>query len=86
MIFIISFNWVDLMISLINSSCIRVSDWTLSNHLDLSFISEFILVLVLMKKTFIQFSLAYFYYMLQIYSDVSLTLFRTCDSDFSHSF
>ena len=59
-IFIISFNWVDLMISLINSSCIRVSDWTLSNHLDLSFISEFILVLVLMKKTFIQFSLAYF--------------------------
>ena len=64
----------------------EVIDWTLSYHLDLSFISEFILDLVLMKKTFIQFSLAYFYYMLQIYSDVSLTLFRTCDSDYSHSF
>ena len=84
-IFIISFNWVDLMISL-TLLVSRVSDWTLSNHLDLSFISEFILDLVLMKKTFIQFSLAYFYYMLQIYSDVSLTLFRTCDSDYSHSF
>ena len=47
-IFIISFNWVDLMFSLNNSSCIktdkvqsqtlesRVCDWTLSNHLDFS--------------------------------------------------
>ena len=56
-IFIISFYWVDLMISLINLLVSRVCDWTLSYHLDLSvsFISEFILDLVLMKKTLYSF-------------------------------
>ena len=33
-IFIISFNWVDLMLSLITLFVSRVCDWTLSNHLD----------------------------------------------------
>ena len=32
-IFIISFNWVNLMFSLNNSYCIKSLDWTLSNHL-----------------------------------------------------
>ena len=75
-IFIISFNWVDLMLSLINSFVSRVCDWTLSNHLDLSLFYLWIYAgSCLDEENFIQFSLAYFYYMLQIYSDFSLTLF-----------
>ena len=38
-IFIISFNWVDLIFSLNNLLVSRVCDWTLSNHLEFSLLS-----------------------------------------------
>ena len=38
-IFIISFDWVDLMFSLNNSSCIKSLRLDLSNHLDFSLLT-----------------------------------------------
>ena len=73
-IFIISFNWVDLMFSLNNSSCIK-SLWLdfVQSSWFLSFTSEFILDLSWLRKLYTVF-FGIFYYMLQIYSDFSHTL------------
>ena len=85
-IFIISFHWVDLLLSLNNSSCIK-SLWLdfVESSWFLSFTSEFILDLVLMKKTLFTFLWHIFIICFKFIQMFRSSFFRMCDCDYTHS-